>query len=89
MQIENIDMAFITGTWIKKEDLQLITPQLKCFGYNIITENRMTRKGGGLACIYKDDLTVEKNKNRQKSHIWTSIIKNKDSITQTAFGIDL
>ena len=41
-----------------------------------------------LACIYKDDLTVEKIK-RQKSDIWTSVIKNKDSITQTAFGIDL
>ena len=63
MQIENIDMVFIKETWINiKEDLQLITSQLKCFGYNIITENRMTRKGGGLACIYKDDLTVEKIK---------------------------
>ena len=47
----------------KKEDLQIITSQLKCFGYNITTENRMPRKGG-LACIYKDDLTVERNKNR-------------------------
>ena len=40
-------MAFLTETWInKKEDLQLITSQLKCFGYNIITESRITRKGG-------------------------------------------
>ena len=49
MQIENIDMAFIIEIWInKKEDLKLITSQLKCFSYNIITENRMTRKRGGL-----------------------------------------
>ena len=63
MQIENIDIAFITETWInKKEDLLLITSQQKHSGYNIITENRMTRKGGGIPCIYKDDLTVEKIK---------------------------
>ena len=63
MQNENTDMAFITETWInKKEGFQLITSQLKCFSYNSITENRMPRKAGGLACIYKDDLTVEKIK---------------------------
>ena len=46
MQIENFDVTFIIETWINKnEDLQLIASQLKCFGYNIITENRMTRKG--------------------------------------------
>ena len=44
MQIENINMAFITETLTKKEDLQLITSQLKCSGYNIITENRMNNK---------------------------------------------
>ena len=53
MQIENINMAFVTETCInKKEELQLITSQLKCFGYNIITENRMTRKGGGLSWLF-------------------------------------
>ena len=59
-------MAFITETWINKiEDLQLFTSQLKCFGYNIITENIMTRKGG-LACICKDGLTV-KNKTDKRA----------------------
>ena len=55
-------MAFIIETWInKEEDLQLITSQLKCLGYNIITKKtRITRNGGELACIYRDDCTVEK-----------------------------
>ena len=55
-------MAFIIETWInKEEDLQLITSQLKCLGYNIITKkDRITRKAVELANIYRDDLTVEK-----------------------------
>ena len=55
-------MPFIIETWInKEEDLQLITSQLKCIGYNIITKkNIISRKGGELACIYRDDLIVEK-----------------------------
>ena len=51
----------------QKGDLQLITSQLKCFAYNIITENRMTRKRGGIACIYKDGLTVEKVKAEKRA----------------------
>ena len=60
MQIKKTDMAFIMKTWItKKEELQLITSQLKFSGYNIITENKITRKEG-LACICKEDFAVEK-----------------------------
>ena len=39
----------------------------KGFDYNISTENRMTRQGGGMACIYKDDLTVEKIKTHKRA----------------------
>ena len=46
----------------KKENLQLITSKLQCFGYDSITENTMIRKGGGLSFMYKDDLTVDKIK---------------------------
>ena len=72
----------------QKDYLWLITSQLKCFAYNIVKENRISRKGEELACLYKDDLTGEEIKG-QKSHIWSSVTKIKDFITQTVLGIDL
>ena len=38
-------MAFIIETWInKEEDMQLITSQLKCLGYNIIAKKQNNQK---------------------------------------------
>ena len=73
---ESIDLI---TTWISKnkEDLQPITSQLKCFSYNTIIENRMTRKGGGLACIYMDDLTVEKIKAYNRATFELLLLKIK------------
>ena len=55
-----VDICFITETWISKnEDLQYIKANLKMQGYHILSCERENRKGGGLACIYNENLKMK------------------------------
>ena len=54
MEVDKIDIGFITETWINNNiDQDIITSQAKNAGYTIISHKHSNRKGGGLMCIYK------------------------------------
>ena len=55
-----LDICFITETWISKnEDLQYIKANLMTQGFNILSCESKNRKGGGLACIYNERLKIK------------------------------
>ena len=61
IEVNKMDIGFITVTWINdKINRDIITSQAKNTGYTIISHERLNRKGGGLMCIYKKGLKVEK-----------------------------
>ena len=56
---EDVDIAFVQETWIRKSDGNLLT-EIREYGYEVITY-RKTRKldlGGGVAVIYKNRLKI-------------------------------
>ena len=63
MQLNNINMCFVTETWTQygnEPEYQYIKANLETAGYNILIHNRENRKGGGIAVIYKSHLHVKK-----------------------------
>ena len=63
MQLNNIDMCFVTETGIQygnEPEYQYIKANLDTAGYNIQIQSRENRKGGGIAVIYKSHLQVKK-----------------------------
>ena len=61
VELENIDIGFITETWNNNTiDQDVMTSQAKHVGYTIILHEHMNRKGGGLMCIHKSGLNVQK-----------------------------
>ena len=61
MEVDEIDIGFITETWINnKIDPEIIISQAKNAGYTIISHKCSSRKGGELMCIYKTGLKIEK-----------------------------
>ena len=53
-------ICFITDTCISKnEDLQYIKDNLMTQGFNKLSCERKSRKGGGLACIYNEKLMIK------------------------------
>ena len=56
MDIDKIDIGFITETWINNTiDQELVISQSKHTGYTIISHDHLNRKGGGVMCIYKSE----------------------------------
>ena len=54
------DMAVITETWLTDNDeIWIETSELTKYGYKILTKNRIGRKGGGIALLYRSTLNVE------------------------------
>ena len=54
------DMAVITETWLTENDeIWIDTSELTKYRYKILTKNRIGRKGGGIALIYRLTLNVE------------------------------
>ena len=52
--LNDIDICFITETWINTDhDLQLLEANISGLGYKIINKCRENQSGGGVACIYK------------------------------------
>ena len=61
-----VDICFTTETWISKnEDLQYIKANLKMQGYHILSCERENRKGGGMACIYNENLKMKAQKSQK------------------------
>ena len=63
MQLNNIDMCFVTETWTRygnEPEYQYIKANLDTAGYNILIQSRENRKGGRIAVIYKSHLQVKK-----------------------------
>ena len=59
MQLNNIDMCFVTETWTQygnEPKYQYIKANLDTAGYNILIQSRENRKGGGIAVIHKSHL---------------------------------
>ena len=63
MQLNNLDICFITETWTQcrnEPEYQYIRANLDTDGYNIMIQSRENRKGGGIAVIYRPHLHVKK-----------------------------
>ena len=71
MEADKTDTDFITETWINnKIDKELVISQSKNAGYTIISHELLNRKGGGVMCIYKSKLKVEKVRSiTKKNHL--------------------
>ena len=70
MELANIDVGFITETWINNTtDLDSMTSQATEAGYTIISCKYTNRKGGGLMCIHKSGLNVQKVRTVSKNHL--------------------
>ncbi len=55
----NAEFSAITETWLDEHDSAWVDCcQLNRDGYKILTSNRQTRRGGGLALVYKDSNTA-------------------------------
>ena len=53
-------MAVITETWLTdNNEIRIDASELTKYGYKILTKNRIERKGGGVAIIYRSTLNVE------------------------------
>ena len=63
MQLNKIDMGFVTGTWTQCGNVpnyHYIKANLDAAGYNILIQSREKWGGGGNAVIYKSHLQVKK-----------------------------
>ena len=63
MQLNNLDICFITETWTQcgnEPDYQYIRANLDTAGYNIIIHSRENRRGGGIAVIHRPHLHIKK-----------------------------
>ena len=59
MQISNMDMVFVTETWIEdgnESEHQYIKANINTSRYNMLIQNRENWRGGGIAIIYKPHL---------------------------------
>ena len=60
MELANIDVGFITETWINSiTDLDSMILQAKQAGYTIISHKCAIRKGGRLMCIHKSGFNIQ------------------------------
>ena len=63
----NAEFAVVTETWLRSEDAQWAEcSQFNRDGLKIITYNRQTRRGGGVALIYSDKHIVNVKESGQK-----------------------
>ena len=63
MQINSIDMGFVTETWTQYRDepeYQYMKANQDTAGYNILIQSRENWRGGRIAVIYKTHLQVKK-----------------------------
>ena len=79
----NIDLAILQETWLKKADRSIIA-EIKEYGYDVISYRRSRRhEGGGVAIIYKSNLNVQRVKSRQNyksfEHV-ECLVRTKDHI---------
>ena len=84
------DMAVITETWLTDNDeIWIDASELTKYGYKILTKNRIERKGGGIALIYRSTLNVEwieQQRNWETFEFGIWLLKNK-GITSYIHGI--
>ena len=58
--LNEIDICFITETWIKTDhDLQVCETNISGLGDKIINKCRENQSGGGVTCIYKGHLDIQ------------------------------
>ena len=76
MEVEKIDICFIRETLINnKIDKELVISQRKNAGYTIISHEHLNRRGGGVMCIYKSKLKLEKFRSITKKSFESLIIR--------------
>ena len=74
------DLTIITETWLQEDDtIWLMSTELNNDGLKMETVNRKSGKGGGLAIVYKTNITIKKLKTGATRSfeyaIWKCIIK--------------
>ena len=84
---KNIDICAITETWIKKDDIDMVTREIPPPGYNILSQPCMDgRSGGGLGIIHKDYITINSSK-ATKNHNTMEYMRYSLRIKQTSIDI--
>ena len=84
---QNIDICAVTETWIKEDDIDIITKEIPPPGYNILLHQHMDgRSGAGLGMVYKDYITISSNK-VTKNHNTMEYMRYSLRIKQTSIDI--
>ena len=84
---KTIDICAITETWIKKDDIDMVTREIPPPGYNILSQPCMDgRSGGGLGIIYKDFITINSSK-ATKNHNTMEYMRYSLRIKETSIDI--
>ena len=63
MQVNNMDMVFVTETWTQdgnEAEHQYIKSNINTAGYHILIQSRENQREGGIVIIYKSHLQVKK-----------------------------
>ena len=58
----NIDLGIFTETWLSESSDDIVwcvTSPLQNFGFRILTSNQKSRRGDGLAIVYREGLEVD------------------------------
>ena len=84
---KNIDICAITETWIKKDDIDIVTREIPPPGYNILSQPCMDgRSGGGLGIIHENYITINSSK-ATKNHNTMEYMRYSLRIKQTSIDI--
>ena len=91
MRSEAIDLAIATETWLTNNDRDVVWLESNGFvkdGYQISVRNRVGKKGGGLALIYRSNITTTQIAQRkQRSFEVAHCMKTVGTSTLNVLGI--
>ena len=71
---KNADLLFISETWLSKDD-SVFTNEMLPNGYDILSQPRLSRSGGGVAIIYRASL-IHPNSDFKLFNLRSLLLKN-------------
>ena len=84
LQDNKCDICFVQETFLRVEDKAKIQ-EIKNYGWNIISNPRKYRTGGGIAILYKNSIELKCNTNvtKYKSYqVMESLLKTNNGIVR-------
>ena len=66
LQDQECDICFVQETFLKEADTAKLQ-EIRDYGWNILSNHRKHRSDGGIAFLYRKDITLKSNNNKYKS----------------------